>query len=317
MVAVIDPPAFNHQVVALRIARQALDRRGGHRSERGFAAVDLAIDHVAHVAEGKEAEQGLVVRSRCHILERGRVGTAGRSRPFARKVGGIVQPAPAFVLAVEGDGAAAQRDIERRLNQLPRDIDTALPALVFGDPGIGLPVARHAARIDRCRRSVRQPRGADDTQRKPPRLDLFAEHGRRMPRSRSAIALRHAGAVAEHADVGFHTCMHRAGRARAVGDLCIDIVGLHQGHIIEGLERQDIFLAGLAELLAGIDPRGGDGRNPHPVADEEDDVLGPLFGWNFSRKLRRLLRGGGRAPSQHERSCGGKEKRTNGHFNTP
>ena len=163
-----------------------------------------------------------------------------------------------------------------------------------------------------------KPRGADDAERKPPRLDLFTKHGRRVSHPRSAIALRNAGSVAEHADVGFHTCMHGACRARAVGNLRIDIVSLDQSHIIEGLERQDIFLTGLAELLTGIDARGSDGGDAHAVADEENHVLGPLFPRDRSgRGLRRFLRDGCGTPSEHERGCGGKEKRTNGHFNTP
>ena len=56
--------------------------------------------------------------------------------------------------------------------------------------------------------------------------------------------------------------------------------------MIEILERQNIFLARLPLLLPGIDSRGGNRGNPHAVADEQDDVPGPLF-------ARRHWGGGG------------------------
>ena len=42
--------------------------------------------------------------------------------------------------------------------------------------------------------------------------------------------------------------------------------------ILKLLKRLDILFARLAQLLPGIDPRCGDGRNPHPVTDKQDDI---------------------------------------------
>ena len=50
VVAMVDPPAFDHQVIALRIAAQPADGRGGHVGQRGLAIVGGAIDHIGHVA---------------------------------------------------------------------------------------------------------------------------------------------------------------------------------------------------------------------------------------------------------------------------
>ena len=44
----------------------------------------------------------------------------------------------------------------------------------------------------------------------------------------------------------------------------------------EGLPGQHVGLAVDAALLALEDPRGGDRREAHAVADDQDDVLGPV-----------------------------------------
>ena len=157
---------------------------------------------------------------------------------------------------------------------------------------------------------MREPRGADDAQRQSALLHLFAQPAQFVPAARSAVARGHAGPVAEHADPGFHARMHGAGRARAVGDLRVGVVGLDQRDIVEGLERQDVFLAALPLFLARIDARGGDGGNAHAVADEQDDVLRLARGLCLagSRRGARLVGivvivGGGATTQQQRGGC--------------
>ena len=248
----------------------------------------------------------------------------GGGLPVAGQVGAVIEPQSAVLLAIKCHAAAAQRDIERRGDQLLRDVAAAASALVFGNGGIAFPVARHAARIDRGGGRMREPRGADDAQRQSALLHLFPEQAKLVPAARGAVALGHAGPVAEHADPGFHARMHGAGRARTVGDLRIGIVGLDQRDIVEGLERQDVFLAALPLLLPRIDPRGGDGGNPHAVADEQDDVLRLARGLRFagSRGSARLVGiivivGGGAATQGQRRGADGQAERADGHAMSP
>ena len=50
-------------------------------------------------------------------------------------------------------------------------------------------------------------------------------------------------------------------------------VGFGQGHVRQLVHGQRIGLAVESTLLASIDAGGGDGRNAHTIANEEDDVL--------------------------------------------
>ncbi len=88
-----------------------------------------------------------------------------------------------------------------------------------------------------------------------------------------AIAMRHLRPDADYPDPRLDPGVNRTCGTGAVRHLGIGVVGLDQRDIRKCLERLDIFLARLAQLLTGIDARGCDRRNAHSVTNEEDDIL--------------------------------------------
>ena len=117
-------------------------------------------------------------------------------------------------------------------------------------------------------------RGGNDPQGQPARCCLLSQNWERVGQPAFAIASGDIGANPQNTDLGLDASVHRACRAGTIGHLRVAVIGFYERNILENLERQDIFLAALPLLLAGIDPRGCDRRNSHTVTDEQDDVLG-------------------------------------------
>ena len=74
--------------------------------------------------------------------------------------------------------------------------------------------------------------------------------------------------------IGLHAGGHRHRARRRIGDLRVGGIGLGGREMREGLPGQHVEFAVDAALLALEDARGGDGREAHAVADDQDDVLG-------------------------------------------
>ena len=96
-----------------------------------------------------------------------------------------------------------------------------------------------------------QARAGDDAGGHARALGQFKQRQQRVRAGAGAVAGGHARTDADMADAGLHARGDRGHRARRVRRLRIGVVGLAQRRVREGLERQEVLLAGLArDLLA-------------------------------------------------------------------
>ena len=209
------------------------------------------------MARRKEPQHRPVERCFAHRLRIGHEGAARARGPFGGKIGPGVLAFATFTGAQELARSAAQREIEREIDQLLREVGAPERLLRSGHVSVGFPVAIRVVAVNRRRSRVSQSRGADDADRLAMVERLLRDRFHHVTLRRSAIAARHVGRGVDHADPRLGPGVERGRGARTVGDLRIGVVGLDQRDIVELFEAERIFLARLALLLPGKDARGG------------------------------------------------------------
>ncbi len=146
-------------------------------------------------------------------------------------------------------------------------------AAASGSCAVVLPVPVRHVGVSGRRRGVGDAGGGNHTrgERRGPRPSPAgsATRARAPPRSHRAAASRTNADVAHAGLLPGHDGRHGAG---AVGHLGIRVVGLHQRDVGKALEAQGVAFSRQAVLLAGENARGGDGADPHAVAEKQDDV---------------------------------------------
>ena len=111
--------------------------------------------------------------------------------------------------------------------------------------------------------------------------------GRRQHRIVSTGIEKLAGGHADRTGSRFQPGHQRRRGAGRVGDLGIGIVVAHQGRAGEIFKDQRLFLT-CTGMLADKDPRRGNGRNAHPVRDEQDHIARLLRSLDRVHPARRL-----------------------------
>jgi hypothetical protein len=214
------------------------------------------------------------------------VPDVGASRARALPLGSEVAAvgAPAVLIGIFGVArrrgqevcaAAAERDVDAvarfQLDELRRDVALARAGCSPRQICVALPVAVRRVRVGGGGRRVRESRSRDDAGREPALLAPLEERAQPL-----LGAARHAdrrrSVEADQVRARLHAGEDRGGRPRGLRHLLVRLVGLDQRDVGQALERELVLLAGLATQLAVEDPRRGDRRDAHPVADEDHHV---------------------------------------------
>ena len=174
--------------------------------------------------------------------------------------------------------AAAEDHLEavsgRPVDELRGDVLAAVGLGLVGELAVVLPVALRGLGVGRGRGGVGDARGRDDAGGVAGGLGELEDRGDLVALLAGADVVLDRLGHADRAVVRLHAGDHRRGGRGAVGDLGVVGVGLRQGDVRQQvLEGEMVALAVPARLLPLADAGGGDRRDRHAVADEEDHVL--------------------------------------------
>ena len=162
----------------------------------------------------------------------------------------------------------------RELDQLPGDVRKARLVGRIGLVAVAFPVAIGRVRIARCGRSMRNPRGGDDTGRHTPVGSTLQDGLHAVGSGRTEISTRHTLIHRDQAVVGFDTGHDRTHGWRRIRGLLVRTVGFGKRHVRKFFERKLVFLTEHAVLLAFQNARRGHRGDAHAVAKEKDDISG-------------------------------------------
>ena len=286
--SMVDAPAFDHQQEAGVATPKDLDRPLGHFVQ-GWLPRDIlvAIDLIVHVARFEEAEQAIrllgvdVVKL---VLVPDVTGPGPILHPFGRQIPPVLSGSGfrrifrvRLVGRHEVASSATQDHVDSvalgELDQLPRDVRKADGACTPRLARVVLPSAFGGMGVAGRRGRVRHRRRGDDAGGESALFRTLEQGLQLVSLHARGVASGHGLVDAQDAGTGLDPRHHRGHGPGGIRCLLVGVVGLDQGDVRKFFEGQYVLFAGLAPLLPFEDPGGRHRRDPHAVADEQDDVL--------------------------------------------